>query len=133
MPACFHLDSRDIYLKGDIEKMKEFYRSQVVLTDPKEAQYQVDSGVCLRITEPSTIILNKYPHKTTTQNVNPSVFHCTPNTTTTQESPKNEIKDGPPSTLNTLSLEKMWLISSLVGQYLNEDFYSGSLKNDNKK
>jgi len=120
---CFHLDSRDTYLSGDKEKMQEFYKSQVVLADTKEVQHQIDSGMCLRITQPSTLIINKYPNKKPSASKTSSIHIAT-----TEPKPatitKHEPKDGPPSTVNTLSLEKMWMISSLVGQYLNQDFYN---------
>jgi len=130
---CFHLDSRDIYLSGNKEKMKEFYKSQVVLADGNELQRQIDSGMCLRITQPATILVNKYPNKKPTESKksSPSSPIATEPTIQTKHKPK----DGPASTVNTLSLEKMWVISSLVGQYLNQDYYSKQQINndDNKK
>jgi len=111
---CFHRDSRDIYLSGDLEEMKKFYRSQIVLDNKNEIEEQITSGLCTRILEPSTIIKKNYPEKIPT---------------TSQQQLKESqdlqipisLPKKPTNQNNTLPLEKMWMISSLVSQYLNKD------------
>jgi len=60
---CFHLDSRDVYLEGDVEKMKKFYSSQVVLSNKEEIERQIESNMCIYITKPRDLILNIFPEK----------------------------------------------------------------------
>jgi hypothetical protein len=99
------------------------YREQVVLDDEREKQRQLDAGVCVVITLPSQIV--KQYKKSHTQNDSLRSVSNTKTTLSEQTDCRNlnkvreKPRDGPPSTLNTLSLDKQWILSSLVARYLN--------------
>eukprot|EP01125_Pyxidicula_operculata_P013384 TRINITY_DN4437_c0_g1_i1.p1 TRINITY_DN4437_c0_g1~~TRINITY_DN4437_c0_g1_i1.p1 ORF type:complete len:108 (+),score=15.68 TRINITY_DN4437_c0_g1_i1:454-777(+) len=107
--------------------MKAFYRNHVVLNESQDYINQLtSSGMCIRINDPSNIIKNKYPSKGITRDDwNPTTLPTTliqspnsPKEAVSVEQPKTNNSD---STLNTLSLEKMWIISSLVKKHLSDN------------
>jgi len=87
--------------------MREFYKDNVVLEDEEEIERQVKAGVLLRISRVKEILSSlEYVAN------QPPLFQ--------KKREKNrKPQDGAPSTLNTLSLEKQWMISHLVSNYLN--------------
>jgi hypothetical protein len=93
----------------------------VVLDDEKEVLRQLKAGVCVSITLPSEIV--KQYKKSYESNVSKTVRLDTlttsieQNNTQTVEAGKERPADGPPSTLNTLSLDKQWILSTLVARY----------------
>lgn len=116
----FHLDSRDIILHDEANASK-FYRhvrnykfshnrSQMVLDDAEETTRQREGGIIVQITKPKSTILQKYPEKERvrkSRNVKKE----------TLEDKHNTASIAPPAD-QSLSLDQMWIISSLVGQYL---------------
>jgi len=125
---CFHLESRDVVQRGNTKEMFNFYRSQVVLKDVQEIEKQLKSDLCLRLEEPSFILSQaklKKQFQTTideelieiinSQSENAKLDeneHNTQINNNTDNDRSDEIKEN-------LSLDKMWIISSLVNQYLN--------------
>ena len=50
-PECFHAISRDLVaVDGDKQRAREVYAASVCLLDPHEAERQVESRVCMRLT-----------------------------------------------------------------------------------
>jgi len=93
---------------------------QVVMDNKEELAKQLATGMCIRITEPSELITTKYPHKKPLPKEGESVEVEVP------KKQQNQTVIPQTQALNNLSLEKMWVISSLVGEYLKDDFYKGS-------
>ena len=115
---CFHLDSRDRFLKGDFEAMCTAYRQEVVLADEEMAKKQIESGVCLRVEGISNLILSEY------KRIWSSDFHPILEAKVTADIMKRD-STSLPQDIDTkvtkdenLPLEKMWVLSSLVSQYL---------------
>ena len=115
---CFHLDSRDRFLKGDFESMCASYMNEVVLSEEGMAEKQIESGVCLRIDGIGKSILNEH------ERVWSIPFHPILQAYVTADIMKRE-SNSMPADIDTqvtkdenLPLEKMWLLSSLVSQYL---------------
>lgn len=115
---CFHLDSRDRFLKGDFEAMCESYRREVVLRDDQMAEKQIESGVCLRVLGIGDSILAEHIRVWSTQ------FHPILEAVVSADIMKRD-SDSLPQDIATkvtkdenLPLEKMWVLSSLVSQYL---------------
>eukprot|EP01126_Amoeba_proteus_P008299 TRINITY_DN1305_c0_g2_i27.p1 TRINITY_DN1305_c0_g2~~TRINITY_DN1305_c0_g2_i27.p1 ORF type:complete len:326 (-),score=73.51 TRINITY_DN1305_c0_g2_i27:147-1124(-) len=117
----FHLDSRDVIReKGDTQdgvinsEILDFYKSQVVVADSDEIERQVNGGMCVVLVKPSQIILSGFPEKKVTEkeslipssSVPTATVHGIMSTTRT------------PSVESNISLDQMWIISSLVGRYL---------------
>jgi len=130
IPPCFHLDSRDVYLEGNEEKMQTFYKNQIVFDNLKEKEAQLESGMCIRNSFPQKVLSDGESHS---QSTNTSITTNAPGTLIEKKdnnpsAQKQLPQDGPPSILNTLSLEKQWIIGSLVSQYLGNEFYGNDSK-----
>ena len=105
--------------------MRQHYRKQVLLTDQSEIKRQLEAGTCMRLTRPSEIIKEELqklyntdlpPWATPDANLDDNA------TLLDDESPQpvapRKANDGPPSVVNTLSLDTSWIISNLVAKYL---------------
>ena len=57
--GSFHTDSRDIVTSGDREAARRFYEERVVIGDCATARELVDSGLCLRISEPADLLAGR--------------------------------------------------------------------------
>jgi hypothetical protein len=153
---CFHLDSRNRFLKGDFEAFRQAYRNEVVIDDPAVVESQIESGVCMRVTgisdaikahyselfnrnfEPvsSVIATSDQMQRTSTALPTASEFSSIQEdhsgAAVSSISPKTD-KESSTSNIcgnasaetvpneaakETLTLEKMWVLSSLVSQYL---------------
>lgn len=115
---CFHLDSRDRFLAGDFEKLREDYLREVVVNDPNVVQHQIEVGVCLRISDISLRICNQYKQLFGTDFQPVSVAIATSEqmkraSTATPKDVQQQVTID-----ENLPLEKMWLLSNLVSQYL---------------
>ena len=115
---CFHLDSRDRFLSGDFNRLRDAYLSEVVVTDPQVVQNQIDAGVCMRISDISEAICRQHLNIWGTAYQPVSVLIANPDqmkrssTTAPKDLQQKVTKD------ENLSLEKMWVLSNLVSQYL---------------
>jgi len=118
---CFHLDSRDRFLSGDFESLKSSYRKEVVMDDGEEIERQLESGVCMRVEGLGEAICAQHRKLFNSEYFPVSVAvpypdqlkrgtDAIPNDT---HRPATEKKVG-----ESLPLEKMWVLSSLISQYL---------------
>lgn len=139
IPPCFHLTSRDAYLSGKVDAMRLLFQKQVLLDDDAELAAQLNAGVCTRLPFARSYILEQYGKLFKAEHPFMSNFEDwktafrrpvpTDNTSLAGRSPL----DGPPSTLNTLSLDKSWLVTQLVSKYLHSEFYDADSLDRNSK
>lgn len=116
---CFHLDSRDRFLSGDFEKMREAYKQEVLVDDAEVVQHQIEVGLCTRVNGISDAI--KAQHLALFN----EPYNLTRTVTTTSEHMARDSPGVLPADISTtttkdenLPLEKMWVLSSLVSQYI---------------
>ncbi len=55
----FHLKARDVVARGNKQAAREFYEKQVVISDESQVRQLIAEGLCLRIHEPSRLILRE--------------------------------------------------------------------------
>lgn len=125
---CFHLNSRDSYLTGKVENMRLMFRDQVMIGPQVEVAALLKADVCTRFASVKDAIIAEHQRR----------FSRAHPFATDKEAWKADFKkpmpkdngglkrpvDGPKSTVNTLSLDKSWMVSQLVSQYLQGEFYS---------
>lgn len=82
----------------------------MVLADPEEVEKHKDSGVLVEIRKPAEILLERFPERrdNTTKSITPILARPLATGAPTMQTRADE----------NLSLDQMWIISSLVGQYL---------------
>ncbi|MDF0552427.1 glycosyltransferase family 2 protein [Kamptonema sp. UHCC 0994] len=56
IPVTFHTKSRDIFCSGDIDKLADFYREQVVFENQQETDYLIEKGILARIWKPASLL-----------------------------------------------------------------------------
>jgi hypothetical protein len=133
---CFHLNSRDSYLTGKVDNMRQMFRDQVMLASPSEVEAQLAAHVCLRFAAAKELILSEYERR----------FHKTHPYASDEEAWRAKFKkpepkdnealthkkpaDGPKSSINTLSLDKSWMVTQLVSKYLQDEFFAQNKKED---
>jgi hypothetical protein len=99
-----------------------FFRSHMVLDAEAEIKQQENSGVLIKITKPMEIIITKFPEKKR-EKPTENTLKISENTEVSPEISKMLAATSKQKTIapadGNLSLDQMWIISSLVGQYLN--------------
>ena len=101
--------------------MKKFYLEQVVVSDEQLVVAQLDSGMCVRIEFPKQALIGDGGSEMKPMiKIVPTQQHTF---VKKKDKAEGQKKDGPQSMLNTLSLEKQWVISSIVSKYMGEDMF----------
>ncbi|XP_049850845.1 uncharacterized protein LOC126324032 [Schistocerca gregaria] len=118
IPPCFHLDSRDAFLNGDYEAMRRLYVSQVMLDKAEVIEEQLKASVCCRIIGVREGIAEEYQRLWKEVYRPVLVSEMTGPHSMDRGGKVERSADGRESKVNTLSMEKNWIISSLVLKFV---------------
>lgn len=56
IPVTFHTRSRDIFCSGGAEKLGEFYREQIMFSNPEEIEFLLKKRILARIWKPAALL-----------------------------------------------------------------------------